>query len=147
MADILLSDHIEVLESHAKYLSEPERVRLIELLGLTADAVAGLAAPKSNTIFDYLATEIDAQLIFLKSLRERVTSGEEHIDTRQIKDLMQATSSLFKMLTQINKDITNQGRLRKVEMAVVETIKTLNEASQATFFKELETRLAEGQDD
>jgi hypothetical protein len=144
MTDINLGDLITTLEENSKYLSEREIGRLSRITG--KEAVSAMISNSTGSeIFDDLLIEVNSQLAYLKNLRQRVID-RENAPVRELKDLMQTTSALFKMLTQMNKDITNQDRLRKIEMATVEAVKTLNVDAQQAFFDELERRLAEVQD-
>jgi len=140
---ISLSEILDKLEEFSKYLSEEHLHRLRKLLIAHApELVPREDAPATADVLDDLMLEVNAQMNFVKQLRNNVTSGGA-ATTREIKDMVQATSSLFTMLTKMNETVTNQDRLRKIELATLEAVKELPPEAQNAYFDKLEELLSE----
>jgi uncharacterized protein YecE (DUF72 family) len=80
-------------------------------------------------------------MTYLKTFRKQIIAKGDAASTREIKDMIQASTSLFTMLTKMNEDITNQDRLRKIENATVEVVRSLPLKEQERFFVLLEQAL------
>lgn len=131
METVDLDHHIQVLQDYQKYLSEQHKIRLRTLV--TDPAIA-----KTGDIMASLREEVQEQMTYVQEFRRRVQQRGEGATTREVKDMLQASTSLFSMLTKMNEEITNQDRLRHIENATVEAIKTLDGKAQSRFFEYLE---------
>lgn len=140
MKEVSIDDLLDALDTHKKYMSDHQAARLSLMLNQVKhpDEVNAAAPDALND----LLLEVQAQMAFLKGFREQVMMKGNSASTREVKDMIQASTSLFTMLTKMNEGITNQDRLRKVENATVEVIRTLPAAAQSEFFTALEAALA-----
>jgi len=143
LIDYSLDELLEALDTHKRYLTDDQIHRIKDILRTVAlddgDVNADTKAIPADKILNGLMLEIQHQLEYVTTLRKSVTSRSS--TTQEMKNMVQATSSLFTMLTKMNTEISNQDRLRKVELATVAAINTLPEAAQQTFFTELERLL------
>jgi hypothetical protein len=135
MEEMSIDQLINKLEHNKKYITDTQASRLANIANRTSDGV-------SKDSMGDLLSEVQAQMIVLKSFRKRVSDQGNAATTRDLKDMIQASTSLFTMLTKMNEGITNQERLRKVEDATIEAIKTLPSKEQQIFFSTLEKALA-----
>jgi hypothetical protein len=135
MEEMSIDQLLDKLDTNKKYITDSQASRMANIANRTTDLASG------DSMGDLL-TEVQAQMICLKSFRKRVADRGDAATTRDLKDMIQASTSLFTMLTKMNEGITNQERLRKVEQATIEAIKTLPGANQQVFFSVLEESLA-----
>ena len=125
-----VQDAIDFLAKNQKYIS---REQLTELSALIPSKIL----PTLPTSSDFVS-ELSEQLEMVKTLRSAIDGD----DPRQIKDLVSASTTLFSMITKLNDDILNQQRIRKIENATVEAIKTLPEESREAFYVALGERFS-----
>lgn len=123
---------IEFLTVNLKYASS-EQIEKLRSLVLTKDEI------RDDGKFNILS-EVQAQMDMVRKLRKRIESSED-LAVREIRDLVTSSTQLFAMLTKMNNEIVNQDRIRKIEEAVITTIKSLTPEAQDCFFTELEKRL------
>ena len=135
MEEMSIDQLIDRLDANKKYITDSQASRMANIANRTTDIASG------DSMGD-LMTEVQSQMICLKAFRKRVSDRGDAATTRDLKDMIQASTSLFTMLTKMNEGITNQERLRKVEQATIEAIKTLPGAEQQIFFSTLEEALA-----
>jgi hypothetical protein len=140
VTDLSLDDIIDYLGQYQRYIT-PDHVSQIKKILRSAEGEDHDAQSESSNALDHLLTEVQEQMAFLKTFRERITARGAGSTTREVKDMIQASSTLFTMLTKLNVEITNQARLRKIEDATVEVIKTLDAERQQQFFSQLEEAL------
>jgi len=150
MDEINLTQQINTLEAYKQYLTDLEKVRLSQIIGtsLSGASAGGTSEPSINkksdsneTIMTYMREEMELQISNLRTMRQRITAQTESPDTKQLKDLTTATTSLYTMFTKMNETMLNQSRIHKIEVAVTKAMKTLPDAAQKTFLKELERLL------
>jgi len=143
LIDYSLDELLEALDTHKRYLSDDQVLRIHDILrsvSLDDDSIgADSKAIPADKILNGLMQEIQHQLEYVTKLRKSVTSRTS--TTQEMKNMVQATSSLFTMLTKMNTEISNQDRLRKVELATVAAVNILPEDAQNVFFTELERLL------
>lgn len=137
MENASIDELIDLLYGLKPYINAAQSQRLAELTRTQFSS----PSTSSGDVMDTLLDEVKLQLDFVIRFRERVTRGGDNVTTRELKDLLQTSSSLFTMLTKMNEEITNQARLRKIENATVEAIRTLPPAEQQRFFQTLEKAL------
>jgi hypothetical protein len=138
MDDISIDGLLDLLESHKKYWGAEHVMRLAAMLPghQPADEVTGAV------ILGNLMEEVQAQMAYLKNFRRSVTAKGNGASSREIKDMIQSSTTLFTMLTKMQMNITNQDRLAKIEEATVSAIRTLSTELQQQFFRDLELALA-----
>ena len=135
-----VQDAIDFLTTHQKYISKDQMNSLAALTGValnTSNPLSSVPAPTLPTSSDFV-TELSEQLEMVKTLRSAIDGD----DPRQIKDLVSASTTLFSMITKLNEDILNQQRIRKIENATVEAIKSLPEEAREAFYMVLEERFS-----
>jgi hypothetical protein len=136
MEEMSITQLLDGLERHKKYLTEDHVDRIALIIKET------IYAPSSGDgVLNDLLKEVQEQMTYLKQFRKQITAKGETATTREVKDMIQASTSLFSMLTKLNDDITNQDRLRKIETATVEVVRTLSGEAQLNFFTLLEEAL------
>jgi hypothetical protein len=87
--------------------------------------------------------EIKEQMEMVRTLRQKVLENKGESQIRELKDLISSTTSLFAMYTKYSADIVNQDRMKKIEMAVVESVKMLEPNIQDKYYEYLEELLSE----
>jgi hypothetical protein len=125
---------VAFLEKNFKYADQGHRDRLRLLVGETEPKF------KVDTNLDMLQ-ECHEQMALVRMLRSRVSASGMNGSTKDLKDLISASTALFSMLTKYSSDITNQDSIKKIEAATVAAISTLSPAIQNKFFAELGKRL------
>ena len=140
--EVSIDQLLDNLNTHSKYMTEEQVVRLAWILTQLREEAAPTEAPTGGETLTDLLKEIQEQMTFLKNFRKQIVAKGDTASTREVKDMIQASTSLFTMLTKMNEDITNQDRLRKIENATVNCIKTLPLKVQQKFFADLEEALA-----
>lgn len=135
MVETSIDQLLDALDKNKKYITDAQAGRLANIANRTTETASG------DSMADLL-TEVQAQMIYLKTFRKQVTDKGTAASTRELKDMVQASISLYTMFTKMNEAITNQERLRKVESATIEAIRTLSSEVQQKFFTTLEEELA-----
>ena len=136
---VAIDELIQILNHHRNYV-EPEH--LLSLHAFLRSFGQTPADESTGNVSD-LRDEIRKLVAYIKTMRERIEDKGELATSREIKDMIQSSSSLFAMLTKLDDEITNQARLRKVEEATLEAIKTLPATARQVFFDVLEEKLSE----
>lgn len=153
---------LDFLENHAKYLTEehltrlsalaPARIEYIEattpipeppkqeVLGFDSEIDTAELETSGDPMLD-LRAQLGEQMKLLQILRQNVAKKASKLSSRDLKDLVNTTNSVFSMLVRLDDTILNQDRARKLEAAVVETVKSLSEDQQAVFFQKFEDNL------
>jgi hypothetical protein len=136
-----LDQVIDFLESKRQYIFDDLRKRLIALVNLHHQ-------PDSSDNFNVgnsgdMLFEIKEQMEMVRTLRQKVLENKGESQIRELKDLISSTTSLFAMYTKYSADIVNQDRMKKIEMAVVESVKMLEPNIQDKYYEYLEELLSE----
>ena len=136
-----LNEAIDFLESNSKYLFDDHRKRLIALLNIHHK-------PEPSDTFNVgnsgdMLFEIKEQMEMVRALRQKVLANQGDTQIRELKDLISSTTTLFAMYTKYSADIVNQDRMKKVESAVVESLKMLEPQVQDRYYEHLEELLGE----
>lgn len=140
LLDYSIDELLEALETHKRFMTDAQVYTLAQMVRTMAPEEADPEAlVPADQVMNGLMNEIQQQLQYVTKLRQSITTRTS--SSQEVKNMVQATSSLFTMLTKMNTEITNQDRLRKVELATIEAIKTLPELNQQEFFTELERLL------
>jgi hypothetical protein len=136
-----LDQVIDFLESKRQYIFDDHRKRIIALVNLHHQ-------PDSSDNFNVgnsgdMLFEIKEQMEMVRTLRQKVLENKGESQIRELKDLISSTTSLFAMYTKYSADIVNQDRMKKIEMAVVESLKMLEPNIQDKYYEYLEELLSE----
>jgi len=134
MLELSIDQLLGELTTRKKYITEAQNDQLRAL-------VKGPTTLSGGEALSDLLSEVQAQMTYLKTFRKQIIAKGDAASTREIKDMIQASTSLFTMLTNMNEDITNQDRLRKIENATVEVVRSLPLKEQERFFVLLEQAL------
>lgn len=101
--------------------------------------------PGYGADFD-IASEINDQIRVVRALRSTIVdedgSLKDGIAPREAKEMISAGSTMLASLMKFHEKVINQDRMRAVETATIDTIKTLPEQQQDDFFAALESALA-----
>jgi len=101
--------------------------------------------PEYGPGFD-VSSEINAQIKMVRTLRAKleveISTNDSKTTSRDMKEAIAAGSSMMSTLMKYHKEIVNQDRLRMVEEATIEAVKSLPEEHQTEFFRVLELHLA-----
>jgi len=107
-------------------------------------AGASVEDPNYGADFD-MSVEVNDQIRTVRALRAMVINENGTIKTgytaRDAKELISASGTLLGSLMKFHDKIINQSRMRMVEQATIEVIKTLPEDSQVKFFETLKIKL------
>lgn len=125
------SDAFDALVPRLEFLTA-EQARLLER---KVQALRGTEGEEFSGDFD-LQVEITQQLRLLREMRTRAMS--EGSSVREMKEVMTGASSLITTLIREQEKVINMDRLRYVEQAVVECLKTLPDDVQQAFMKKME---------
>lgn len=140
---ISIAEVISYLREHFKYATHPERLELAELLNVKYTSSAAIDDDfQVNSSTDILE-EVQEQMKMVRLIRAQITSQGVLANPKDLQALVSTTTSLFAMLTKYSNDIVNQDRLKRIENAVVESIKTLDPVVQEAYFETLEAFLNE----
>ena len=146
---VSIAELIDLLKQYRKYVTSGQLAELTDFVQSFSTADTPLYTDEGD-LFEKpvenvadLTKEIQELVNFIKVVRKRVAAKGDTATAREIKDMIQASSSLFTMLTKMNEEITNQNRLRKIEDASIQAIRTLPEEQQQLFFTRLEVLLSE----
>lgn len=127
-------DAFNALKTRLQYLSSPDQQELKHLL------IAELDEDVEDFDHEFdLKEEINGQLRMLRTMRSR--AERETLSTREMKETLTAASSLISMLIKEQEKVLNIDRLRTIERAVVEAVKTLPTDAQEAFLTFLEDKL------
>ena len=137
MNNISIDEILDLLEKYRKYMDETQLARLY---GLFPDEPVTAAEDNEETD---LLVELKSLIKYVRTIRRKLEKKGDEATAREIKDLIQSSSSLFGMVTKLNETILTQTRLRQVETATITTIQSLPEAQQQAFFALLEANLSE----
>lgn len=136
-----LDQVIDFLESKRQYIFDDHRKRLIALVNLHHQPVSSDNFNVGNS--GDMLFEIKEQMEMVRTLRQKVLENKGESQIRELKDLISSTTSLFAMYTKYSADIVNQDRMKKIEMAVVESLKMLEPNIQDKYYEYLEELLSE----
>lgn len=139
-----IEEVIAYLTEHWVYVKHPEKVKLAALLNLSY-SVTEAVDPKDFRVgepIDILA-EVQEQMSMLRMIRTQIMSMGGKADPKALQSLVSTSTSLFSMLTKFQSEMLNQDRIKKIEAAVVESIKTLGQEEQDAYFANLERLLSE----
>lgn len=131
-----IRDVLDFLEANWKYAKKEEKESLAKLLNAVYVPEKVIDEP-----IDML-TEVQEQMKMLRVLRSQITSLGVDANPKDLQSLVSTSTSLFAMLTKYSNDMVNQDRIKKIEAAVVESVKTLSEEVQTHFFGKLEELLS-----
>ena len=112
----------------------------------TASAGRGTEDPEYGADFD-LVQEMNDQIRVVRALRNKVIDPEtgaikgDH-SARDAKELIGSSNTMLASLMKFHDKIVNQDRVRAIEHATIEVVKTLPKESQEKFFEALEQALA-----
>lgn len=102
--------------------------------------------PEYGADFD-LTAEINSQIRIVRALRSKVLSDngsiKEDVSIRDARELITSGGAMLRDLVKYHERTVNLNRMRMVESATIEAIKTLPEDSQQQFFELLERQFAE----
>jgi len=100
--------------------------------------------PGYGANFD-LAEEVNEQIKAVRALRDMIMDENGQIKDghtpRDAKELISSSNTLLGSLMRFHDKIINQNRMRLVEQATVEAVKTLPEEQQEVFFETLQKGL------
>jgi len=125
-----IQDAIDFLLNNRNHLYDSHLLSLKQLFSEEIPDEGGMGLPGTVSLLD----ELKQQLELVKSLRLSTPPS----DSRGLKDLISASTSLFSMYTKLNQDIMNQEKVSRIEKATVEAIKDLPFEAQEAFFKKME---------
>lgn len=148
----------QILEAAQTHVLSHQQVQLLSegLTGSYPDYFSGAKAartlgdgipidPQYGADFD-LAGEVNEQIKAVRALRSMVISEDGKIadgyTARDAKELIASANTLLGSLMKFHDKIINQNRMRLIEQAAIEAVKTLPEEQQELFF----TKLQEGLD-
>lgn len=102
--------------------------------------------PEYGADFD-LTSEINQQIRLVRAMRSKVLGENGHlkneIPVREARETITSSNAMIQQLMKHHKDVMNMERMRAVETATIEAVKTLPDEQQAEFFGRLESLLAE----
>lgn len=92
-----------------------------------------------------LADEVNAQIRMVRALRATILDEDGAIiqgsSARDAKEVISSSSTLLTSLMKFHEKIINQDRMRLIEQATIEAIKTLPDEQQEKFFSYLSEKL------
>lgn len=109
----------------------------------TIKAVYGTASKKSfGAEFDLLE-EVHQQIKAVRGLRSSAIGSDGAVltNSKEAKEALTASTSLLKLLVDLQQDIVNISRMRAVEEATGEVLKEMDEGLQEKFLQALERKL------
>lgn len=124
---------ITMLEDNKSFISPGNMKRLSDLVGKQTSS----PQIKSGDL-DLLAEARELHDL-VRTMRNTLTS--EGGDVSEITKLVSASSTLYGLITKYQQDHLNMDRIRKIELATIEAVKTLDAEAQSIFFGELERLL------
>lgn len=77
----------------------------------------------------------------IQDLRLKIDITDVNTRSRDVKELVTASTPLLNMLTKMKSEITNMDSLSKMETATVDTIRTLSREAQEFFYAGMEKNL------
>ena len=100
--------------------------------------------PGYGADFD-LADEVNEQIKAVRALRQTIMDDSgtirEGVQARDVKEMVSSSNTLLGSLMRFHDKIINQDRMRLVEKATIEAVKTLPEEQQEIFFDTLQKGL------
>lgn len=100
--------------------------------------------PKYGAEFD-LSDEVNQQIRAVRALRNHVLDESGNIKDgsgpRDVKEMIASSNTLLSSLMKFHDKIINQNRMRLIEQATVEAVKTLPTENQEIFFQKLQEGL------
>lgn len=137
--ELSIPQAVNFLIDNKKYIDQSQLHRLANSLG-----VAEILPRKEEEVGSMdLLLEIQEQMEMVRVLRRNILAKGETAATKDLKDLISTSTTLFSMLTKLNSDVLNQDRLRKIESATVRAIEKLPLEVQKEFFNDLEGNLSD----
>lgn len=137
-----LSHHLDMIHRHVDQLTEEQSRDLLVIIAPRA----GASGEDYGADFD-LKGEVAQQIRSVRAMRSQVMDPSGRINAgmlpRDVKELVTASTTLLKTLITVHEQVINFDRMKAVEDATVEAIKTLSGRAQKAFFEELDRRLEE----
>ena len=126
---IAIQDVIDYLEEHKKYVSMPMRERIAKFLAISLPVEQESSEPVD------ILDEVKEQMKLVRQIRLQVIA--DGYNTRDMKDLVSTSNTLFATLTKYSNDIENQEKVKRIESATLEALKLLESEVQEVFFDAL----------
>lgn len=137
-----LTGALELIHRHPDALTQEQAIDLFTILREHIPDVG----EEYGANFD-LKAEVAQQIRSVRAMRNQVMDSagrvNEGMQPRDVKELVTASTTLLKMLVNVHEQVINFDRMKAVEDATVEAIKTLPQEAQNAFFEELDRRLEE----
>lgn len=147
----------QIMEAAETHVLSHQQVQLLSerLVGCYPDYFKGLSTSRNGVSgeandpgygadFD-LASEVNEQIKVVRALRKKVLdeNGDiaEGYGARDAKELVASANTLLGNLMKFHDKIINQNRMRLIEQATVEAVKTLPDEQQEVFFSKLQEGL------
>ncbi len=134
---------IDFLVDNRKYIDPADLDRLAKQLNMPVIS-QGVDEAESVQVGSLdLLMEVQEQMVMVRTLRRNISAMGKAASTKDLKDLISTSTSLFSMLTKLHDDVLNQDRLRKIENATIKAIEGLPVEVRNRFFDALEEYLDE----
>jgi len=161
-----ISDCLSFLEANSRYLGDAEWSRIAQLLQSSGffetseRSFAGTPEGGPRTLFSGalveaktlnptgdieldMLREVKEQMIFIQALRQNVVGRLSTLATRDLKDLITTTNSVFSMLTRLQAQIVNQDQVLRLQNATLAAISALPVEAQQEFSRIFEEKFVE----